>query len=137
MNLYHFFIYSVDKILCQSCLLTQRFLKNNFSCKTNGDIKQRGSKNIPINLGMLRFVGSISFAISMILLKSKTNFSLFLFQITLKTLRYSGSFCLKMFPVSISTKDKSLSVTGLHLLLTLSLLIFSSRYLSSEAYFHG
>ena len=69
MNLYHFFICSVDKILSQSYLLTQSFFKNNFSCKTNGDIKQRGSKNIPINLGMIRFVGSIFLAISMILLK--------------------------------------------------------------------
>ena len=39
INLYHLFIYSVGKILSQSCLLTQSFLNNNFDCKTIGDIK--------------------------------------------------------------------------------------------------
>ena len=67
-------------MLSQSNLLTQGFLNNNFSCKTNGDIKARGSKNIPINFRMLRFIGFTFFAISMILLKSNTNLSLLLLQ---------------------------------------------------------
>ena len=67
INLYHLFIYSVDKILSQSYLLT-KFLNNTFGCKAIGDIKPRGSKNIPISLRMLLFVGSISLAISMKLL---------------------------------------------------------------------
>ena len=68
INLYHLFIYSVDKILFQSYLLTQSFLNNTFGCKAISDIKSRGSKNIPISLRMLLFVGSISLANSMKLL---------------------------------------------------------------------
>ena len=97
INLYHLFIYSVGNILSQLYLLIQSFLNNNFGCKTIGDIKPRGSKKSQSTEECYTFVGLISLR----LLKSNTNLSLFLFQVTPKTLRYSGSFCLKMSPISI------------------------------------